>query len=390
MYNVYGDSMKKIILVIITLFLFININALEINSKNAILYNMNEKEVIYEKNSEEVVQIASLTKIVTAITVIENTEDLNKEVTINRKMLQGLDGYAKAGFKVGDKLTYLDLLYALMLPSAADAAQALAISVSGSIEEFSNLMNQKIEEIGVTNSKFDNPVGMDSENNYSTASDLSKILIYSLENETFKEIFNSNTYKIKSINKVVKKTLSSYDTDTSFITGAKTGFTYDAGKCLASTTTLEGVDYLLITLNADINGEYHAIDSVNIYKHYSSNYGYIDVLSKGQMLKTINVKHSKTKTYDIISKDEISLYLEKTISKENLIYKYEGVEELNRDIKKGDKLGTISILNDEKVLYVYDVYLDTDIEYYNYLLYISVGIIILIMTFLFIKKIKSK
>jgi len=377
-YNIYGDSMKKIILVFITLFLFINVNALEINSKNAILYNMNEKEVIYEKNSEEVVQIASLTKIVTAITVIENVEDLNKQVTITNEMLKGLNGYVKVGLKRGDKLTYLDLLYALMLPSAGDAAQALAISTSGSIEEFSILMNQKIEEIGVTNSKFDNPIGKDSENNYSTASDLAKILIYSLENGTFKLIFNTNTYNIKSISKVVKKTLSSYDTDTSIIKGAKTGFTYKAGRCLASTTTLEGVDYLLITLGADVNSEYHAIDTINLYKYYSSNYGYINVLSKEQLLKTIEVKHSKTKTYDIISKDDVSLYLEKTVSKENLKYEYDGIEELSKDIKKGDKLGTVNVIKDKENIYTYDVYLDIDIKYYNYPLYVCIGIVTLV------------
>ena len=381
--------MKKLILFIITLFLFINVNGLEINSKNAILYNMNDKSVIYEKNSEEVVQIASLTKIVTAITVIENIEDLNKEVTITRKMLQGLNGYAKVGFKVGDKLTYMELLYALMLPSAADAAQALAIDMSGSIEEFSNLMNKKVQEIGVTNSKFDNPIGMDSENNYSTASDLAKILIYRLENETFKTIFNTNTYTITSLNKKIKKTLTSYKTDTSIIMGSKTGFTYEAGRCLASTTTIEGVDYLFISLGADVNSEYHAIDTINIYEYYSTNYGYIDILSKGDLLKTIEVKHSKTKVYDIISKDDISLYLEKTITKENLIYKYDGIEVLNRDIKKGDKLGTVTILNNEEVLYIYDVYLDTDIKYYNYMLYIGIGIIMLLVI-LIVKKIKYK
>ena len=107
MYNDNGDKMKKIILMIITLFLFINAQGLEISSKNAILYNMNDKSVIYEKNSEDVVQIASLTKIVTAITVIENTDNLEKEVTITRDMLKGLDGYAKVGFKVGDKLKEL-------------------------------------------------------------------------------------------------------------------------------------------------------------------------------------------------------------------------------------------------------------------------------------------
>lgn len=393
MYNIYGDDMKKIMIMIITLFLFINVKGLEINSKNAILYNMNDKSVIYEKNSEEVVQIASLTKIVTAITVIENTDNLEKEVIITKDMLKGLDGYAKVGFKVGDKLTYTELLYALMLPSAADAAQALAIDMSGSIEEFANLMNQKISEIGVTNSKFDNPIGMDSENNYSTASDLAKILIYSLENETFKEIFNSNYYKINSINKKIEKTLittgSLHNLDTSIIKGAKTGFTYEGGMCLASTSEIEDVDYLLITLGADVKTIKNLTDTINIYEYYSTNYGYINILSKNDLLKSLEVKHSKTKTYDILSKEDINLYLEKSIKKENLIYKYEGVEELNKDIKKGDKLGIVTILSNEDILYTYDVYLDAEIKYYNYPLYIGIVVIIVISIGIILFKLKK-
>ena len=382
--------MKKILLIIITLFIFININALEINSKNAVLYNMNDKSIIYEKNSEEVVQIASLTKIITAITVIENVEDLEKEVTITSDMLQNLNGYVKVGLKVGDKLTYLDLLYALMLPSAGDAAQALAISTSGSIESFVNLMNKKISEIGVTNSNFDNPIGKDSQNNYSTASDLAKILIYSLKNETFKKIFNSNTYQIESLDLEVKKTLSGYKTDTSIIKGAKTGFTYEAGRCLASITTIEGVDYLFVTLGADINSEDHVKDTIDIYEYYSSNYGYINILSKNQLLKTINVKHSKQKTYDIISKEDVSLYLEKNITKDKLEYKYKGIEELNKKIKKGDKIGKVEVISNNEVIYTYDVYLDSDIKYYNYLLYISISLIIIILIAIMKKHIKRK
>lgn len=385
--------MKKIILIFISLFIFINVQALEplkINSNNAILYNLNDNSVIYEKNSNEIVQIASLTKIVTAITVIKNVDDLEKEVTITSEMLQGLDGYAKAGFRVGDKLTYLDLLYALMLPSAADAAQALAIQTSGSIEEFANLMNKEIEKIGVTNSKFDNPVGMDSENNYSTASDLANILIYSLENETFKTIFNSNTYTIESLNKTVKKTLSSYNIDTTIIKGAKTGYTGEAGRCLASTSTIENVDYLLITLGADSTTINHIQDTINIYKYYSSNYGYINILSKDQLLTNIKVKHSKTKTYDIYSKDNIELYLEKNINKDNLEYEYEGIEELNKDIKKGDKLGKINVISNDKIIYTYDVYLDTEIKYYNYPLYIGIAVIVLVIFFMLFKQKKYK
>lgn len=392
LYNIYGDAMKKIILIFLSLFIFINVEALNINSKNAILYNMNDNSIIYEKNSEEKVQIASLTKIVTAITIIENIEDLNSEVIITNEMLQGLNGYAKVGFKVGDKYTYLDLLYALMLPSAADAAQALAISCSGSIEKFSNLMNAQIEKIGVTNSKFDNPVGMDSKNNYSTASDLAKILIYCLENKIFKTIFNSDTYIIKSLNKEIKNTVITtgklYNLDTSIIKGSKTGFTDEAGRCLASIATIDGVDYLFVALGADSNSINHVKDTIDVYEYYSTNYGYIDILNNNQLLSTITVKNSKTKTYDIYSKENIDLYLSKNINKESLKYEYKGIKEINKDIKKGDKLGIVNIISNNEIIYTYDVYLDIDIKYYNYALYISIGLgfILLIFVFSILKK----
>ena len=124
----------------------------------------------------------------------------------------------------------------------------------------------------------------------------------------------------------------------------------------------------------------------NLYDYYSSNYGYITILSKEDLVKTIKVKNSKIKTYDILSKEDVELYLEKTISKENLTYKYDGIEELNKKIKNGDKLGKVSVLNNDKIIYEFDVYLDTDIKYYNYPLYIGIGIFILIILFLIFRK----
>lgn len=365
--------MKKCILFIIVLFLLTPVYAIDfyLGSDKIIVVNMNDDLTLYEKNANEEAQIASLTKIITAITVIENVDNLDEEVTITSEMLVGLDGYAKAGFKVGDKVTVLELLYALMLPSAADAAQALAIYVSGSIDEFANLMNETTSKIGVTNTEFSNPVGMDDLNNYSTASDLAKILKYSLENETFKTIFEANTYYIKALNKEVSKTIvvtsNNYGLDTSFIKGAKTGFTYDAGLCLASTATLNDVEYLIINLGASTNNLDYINDPINLYNYYNDNYEYKNIMNKEQILKTIEVKNSKTKTIDIKAPEDKKMYLEKTFDTNKIEIKYDGVELITKEIKLNDKLGKISLIYDGEVLYSFDVYLTEEIKYYNYI-----------------------
>ncbi len=379
--------MKKILFILVTMFTcMLNIKAIDIKSNNAILYNLNDNSILYEKNINDKISIASLTKIVTAITIIDNEKDLNKEVTVDYNMLSGLDGYSKAGLKVGDKISYLDLLYALILPSGSDAAQVLAISNSGSIESFANLMNDEVEKIGVKNSHFDNPVGKDSDNNYSTVSDVSKILIYSLNNDVFKKIFETPTYNLSNLNIELKRTLmeseEKYNLDTKIIKGAKTGFTYDAGLCLASTSTIEDVNYLLVTCGAPTNYPYHIIDTLDIYNYFSSTYGYINILSKDQLIDKIKVKGSKIKEYDIKSNVDLDMYLEKTKTKKDFTYTYIGINELNKKIKVGDKLGIVEVKDKDKLLYTYDVYLDLDIKYYNYLLYISVAILSVVLIFI--------
>ena len=389
-----SDNMKKIIIVMMVLFSFICVKGLEIESNNAILYNMNDKKIIYEKNAYDKEQIASLTKIVTAITYIENNKDLATYVTIKYDMLTGLNGYAKVGLRVGDRITKRELLYALMLPSAADAAQALAINNSGSIDAFVELMNKEVEKIGVKNTHFDNPVGMDSSNNYSTAYDMAQILIYALDNETFKEIFQTDQYYISSLNKNITKTVKDkerdYGIDTSLIKGAKTGYTDEAGLCLASTSHIDGVEYLLVTLGTPTDYPYHIKDAVDIYTFYSTYYGYINILNKDDFLVSIKIKDSKQKRYDVYSNIDVSKYLLKTTTKDDLIFVYDGINTITKKIKKGDKLGTVSIYNSEELLYTYDIYLDIDIKYYNYLLYGAMCIVVLLLGLICFKKLLKK
>lgn len=384
--------MKKVMTFLIAFFICFSVGAinLDIKSNNAILYNMNDNSVIYEKNSNDIKEIASLTKIMTAIVVIDNTSNLEEKVEVKNYMLNGLNGYAKAGLKEGNIVTVKDLLYALMLPSGADAAQILAIKTSGSIDKFVEEMNNKVKQLKLKNTHFDNVIGMDSTDNYSTAKEVSDILKYALNNNDFKQIFTSNEYTINSIDLKLKKTTNSkaklYGLDVSNIEGSKTGYTDEAGLCLASTANINGVNYLLVTLNAPIDYPYHLKDSIDIYNYFSNNYSYRTIISKNQKLVNLKVKHGKKKNVDILSDKKIDLYLNNDIDLNKLEYKYKGKNEINKKIKVGDKLGDLYVINDGEVIYKYKVVLNIKVEYINYKLYISLGVIIIFVIILLKKK----
>ena len=263
--------MKKIVFTIILLFPFF-VDALEIDSTHAILYNLNEDKVVFEKNSMEITSIASLTKIMTTIVAIENIDNLDSKITIKERDFNGLYDASLAGFKVGEEVTYKDLLYGTMLPSGAEATQALANNISGSVSSFVDLMNQKAEEIGMKQTHFINTTGLDINNHYSTVNDIATLLKYCLKNETFKKIFESSSYKTSNGNLTFYSTAAKYNYKSDYILGAKTGYTDDAGKCLASTAYDSSNDilYLLVTTgaNTDLSDAYHIKDATNIYTYY--------------------------------------------------------------------------------------------------------------------------
>lgn len=379
--------MKKCFLLIFLFLFYIPIvDALEfsITSQHVILYNLNDDKVLYELDSDNKDNIASLTKIMTVLVAIENQKDLSKNVTITREALEGIEDYTVVGYSVGNVTTIEELLYGAMLPSGADAVNALAIDTAGSVSKFVEMMNVKASELKLKNTHFDNPVGMDSADNYSTARDISLLLKYALQNETFYKVFTARTYTIASLNKVVSSTLigysRSYGLDITDIVGAKSGFTDGAGLCLASIATIDDVRYLLVTMKADTTSRSNAVkDSLTIYDYYSSNYGYQTVVKKGKKVRSIPVKWGKTSTYDIISPNDISLYLANDIRKNRIQYQYNGIMELNYKIKKGDKLGSVSVIYEGDTLTTYDVYLTKDISYYHPVLYGVIVVCVVVM-----------
>ena len=405
-------KINKYLLIIMSIFIFnissvyaIDINnakdyeletkEFELQSKYGILYDLTDNYILYNKDSDTEVQIASLTKIMTAIIAIENIENLDTEVTVTKEVFNNLEGYSQVGLKVGNKLTYRDLLYGVLLPSGADAVNALVLNVTNNYDDFIKLMNDKVEELNLKHTHFDNAIGIDSDNNYSTAHDLAIILNYALDNKDFYQIFTTKNYNIESLNLKMQSTLLYYgkNIDTSIITGAKSGFTDNAGVCLASISINEDTNYLLILLGANTNNRANAIkDTIEVYNYYTNNYSHKIIASNDQKIKDINIKWGKDKTYEIKINDNINYYLNNNINIEDINYEYNGIEELNYKIKKGTKLGTISIKYNDILLATNNIYLDKNIKYYHPILYIiiAISIITLLVIIIQIKKRKNK
>lgn len=382
--------MKKAVFFLFSLFFFcysVYAENFDITGEYVSLYNMNEDILLYSKNDTKKTSIASLTKMMTTLVAIEEIDNLDKIITIKERDFEGTVGYSKAGFKVGDKVTYRDLLYGIILPSGADAVNAVVNNTLG-YDKFIKKMNETAKKIGMNDTSYANPVGKDDENNYSTSNDLAKLLKYALKNKTFKTIFTTKNYKTSNgIN--LESTVNRYENilNTNEIKGAKSGFTKDAGRCLASITTLNNVDYLLVVINSSTTSPYNAIkDTITIYDYYNNNYGYKNIINDDTFIKEIPVDFSKEKTYKITGSEDIEKYLKNNTE---VTYKYVGSDKVTFNTKKGSKLGVVKIYDGDVLLATSNVYLENNIEYYPIITYIMIGIAV-IFVLLIVKKKKKK
>jgi D-alanyl-D-alanine carboxypeptidase (penicillin-binding protein 5/6) len=251
-----------------------------IHSRQAVLVAVSSKQVLFQKRGEEKAYPASLTKIMTAILAIEHLNDLQKPVRIPVQVYNALkqSGASMAGFLPNEEPKIIDLLYGTMLPSGADAAGTLALSVAGSENTFVSMMNRKAAEIGMNHTHFTNPSGLHDPNHYTTAKDMSLLLLYALKNPVFHQIFTTQRYQISPTNlhpngMTVQSTLFHKMGNSSInggaIIGGKTGYTDEAGLCLATLAESNGQAYILITLGApgDHNTiQYDIEDAKLIYK----------------------------------------------------------------------------------------------------------------------------
>lgn len=384
--------MRKIFITIIMLFLIPTwVFALEHNSKNVYFYNLNREDEIYEVKSHERIAIASMTKIMTAYVALNNINDLDAKVKLTSKDFKGLReaNASTAGFREGEVVTYRDLLYGLLLSSGADAALALSNNIAGSEQAFVNLMNEQVKEMGLKDTHFVNTTGLDVKGHYSSAYDVYLILRNALENEQFKEIFTTKKYTTSNSRLTFRSTLYSasikYDLDTNFILGSKSGYTYDAGLCLASISEHDGEIYILVTAGANYKDKksYHITDSVAIYRYFFDNYEYKKLLNKGDIIVSLKDEYDNERVY--YAKEDVVEYVEKN---SEINKTYNSKNELTKDLEVGDLLGVYEIYADNELVYSQNIYLDQEINNYSLELIIFFGSILII--FIIVKLIKSK
>lgn len=241
----------------------------KINSRRYIVYDRISKSMIIGKNEDVKSAMASTTKIMTSIVILEKA-DLDEMVTVSAKA--GGTGGSRLGLKKGDKASVKNLLYGLMLRSGNDAAVALAEHVGGSVKEFAELMNEKASELGLTNTHFVTPHGLDDANHYTTALELAKLTDYAMNNETFSKIVGTKSITIY-INNQPRQINNTNELlgVLNGVVGVKTGFTNNAGRCLVTETKRNNMDIITIVLGADTKKD-RTKDSVNLIEYTFSKY----------------------------------------------------------------------------------------------------------------------
>lgn len=337
-------------------------DGLSLDSRAYFLWNDSLGVVIGENLAQEQTAVASLTKIMTALLTLEH-KTLNETVMITPEMVSGLTEFAVIGLQVGQKVSVEDLLYATMLPSAGDAAQALAIATGGSLTEFVNLMNARAAEIGLANTHFNNPVGQD-ENNYSTPEDIAKLLKVALQNPEFVKIFETFEYEAPTLGRKLTKTFQLNGDLKPFVRGGKTGYTEAAGRCLASTAEIEGARYILVTVGAE-QGK-NLSDAAKVYQMIAENYDPVKIVSVGEKLVQIGVKASPTRTVDFVAQADATVVLENEIQTSDLMYEYNGATEITSKTPVGETLGTYRIWRGEQELFAQEIVYTEPVEFYHY------------------------
>ena len=340
-----------------------NIEKLKLDSRIALIYDRASGRILYERNGNKQTPMASTTKIMTAIVVLENA-NLKDIVKIDSKAA-GIGG-SRLGLSKNDKITVNDLLYGLMLRSGNDAAVALAYYVGGSIEGFAKMMNKKAKEMGLVNTHFIVPHGLDNNGHYTTAYELAKMADYALKNNKFKEIVSSQNAIIhingsaKNINNT-NKLLGSV----SGVYGVKTGFTNGAGRCLVTSCKRNDLDIITVVIGANTTNQ-RTSDTIKLIEYANENFKICNIReivnSKINQWREMNESRINV---DKSVRNGVKLYLENmsfekmAMLKEkmdNIEIKVNCLFNLEAPVQKNQVIGNVKVIANGEIIEVLDIY----------------------------------
>ena len=330
-------------------------------STNYIFLDADTGQVLSAKKQDEQISIASLTKMMTVLLAIENSSSLNQTVTITSEMIDGLyeEQASVAGYVNGDTATVLDLCYAAAIPSAADAANALAIQIGGSFENFYQMMNDKATQLGMDHTVFKSAHGLDREGQYSTVEDVSKLLRYALQNPTFKEIFSTKEHTTQAttyypfgipLDSTIWAYADTYGYNLTNLSGGKTGYTLQAGRCIAYWATVNDMNIIAVTAGASTNVEqYSNLSDAQTALTSLASWHKKTILKKNDVVSTIEYKSfMHTANIDVKMDKDITLDLPADVE---CTYEVDLPKKFSAELYDQNIQATISFTADNKTIY---------------------------------------
>ena len=363
--------MKKIVLILVLFFITSKVYALDLakNAKSVILIESSTGEIIYERNSNEKLAPASMTKMMSLILIMEAIENksikLDQIVTISENASKM--GGSQIYLETNEKMSVDDLLKGVCMASVNDAVVALAETIYGSEEEFVNEMNKKAKELGLENTYFKNATGLDEEGHYSSASDMAliakelikheKVLEYSSRYEDYLRENTNKKFWLVNTNKLIK----TYDG----MDGLKTGYTEKAGYCLTATAKRNNMRLIGVVMKEE-SSAIRNTDMSELLNYGFSMYKVKNLLKKNNIVSIYeDNKTSKIKN-DVIIKEDINILNKKNSKERKVSYKVT-LNKKNLPIEKDSKIGILEVLENNKVIYKTNVYSKEKIKRANYL-----------------------
>lgn len=337
-----------------------------INSRRYVIYDRASELPIYGKDENKQTAMASTTKILTAILTLERCKNLNEEITIESKAASV--GGSRLKLNTGDKITINDLLYGLLLRSGNDTAVALAIHIGGSIEGFAKLMNEKAEELGLKNSHFVTPHGLDDPNHYTTAVELAKLTDYALKNTKFVEIVRTKkaTININGVPREISNTNEVLCSNIEGVYGVKTGFTNNAGRCLVTSVKRNNMDLIIVVLMADTRND-RAKDTIKL----------IDYAFKTYRMENLKQKiNEEFENWKKINQNRIFIYkassqiqtkldnipITQLATNQEIKIEINSITYLEAPVMENTQIGTVIVKNGENIIENIDILVDKTVN----------------------------